>query len=142
MIISSEILEPVVALLALNCIMLLWMFAVRLPTLVKMGYVPDPEAPRGKQMSELPARVRWKADNYDHLLEQPTIFYAVALVLALIGEGDGMNATLAWGYVGLRYVHSLVQATWNKVEVRFAVFAISSLFLITLVARAVMSFWS
>ena len=68
----------------------------------------------------------------DHLHEAPTVFYAVALALALIGQGDGLNAALGWAYVGLRIAHSLVQATLNKVMIRFLLFALSSLALMGL----------
>jgi hypothetical protein len=77
-------------------------------------------------MSCCPRNVQWKAQNYNHLHEAPTVFYAVALALALLGAGNGLNATLAWAYVGLRVVHSLVQATVNKVMLRFLIFALSS----------------
>ncbi|MBT8140240.1 MAG: MAPEG family protein [Gammaproteobacteria bacterium] len=132
----SPILQPVVALLLLNCIMFFWMYATRVPAIAKMKMVLDPELPKGEQMSQLPARVRWKADNYNHLLEQPTMFYAVCLALAVIGEGSGTNLLLAWCYVGARLVHTLVQSLWNKIEIRFVIFSIGSLFLIALVVRA------
>jgi hypothetical protein len=96
----------------------------------------DPFAPRGEQMSTLPAEVRWKADNYNHLMEQPTLFYATALALAASGNATAGAATLAWAYVGLRVAHSLVQATWNKIEVRFSLFFLSSLALLGLIAHA------
>jgi hypothetical protein len=86
--------------------------------------------------SLLPPQVQWKAHNYNHLHEAPTLFYAVAVVLAIVGHGDGLNATLGWLYAGLRVVHSLVQATVNKVTLRFAVFVASSLVLAGLIARA------
>ncbi|MGB5325198.1 MAG: MAPEG family protein [Pseudomonadales bacterium] len=132
----SPILQPVVALLLLNCVMFFWMYATRLPAVAKLKIKLDPELPKGTQMAQLPARVRWKADNYNHLLEQPTLFYAVCLVLALLGEGSGANLLLAWGYVGGRVLHSLVQALWNKIEVRFLVFLLTSLLLVALVVRA------
>ncbi len=137
---SSPILAAVVALVAWSMVMWFWMYATRLPAMSRLQMKPDSMAPRGEQMNTLPASVRWKADNYNHLMEQPTIFYAVALVLAMLGQGDGINATLAWAYVGLRVLHSLVQALVNKIEVRFALFALSSLLLIALtvnVARVV-----
>lgn len=141
MITTTEILEPVIALLLLTCVMWIWMYVTRLPAVRNAGMSLDPNIPKGIQMSELPASVRWKADNYNHLLEQPTIFYAVALTLALLGAGDGTNATLAWSYVALRIIHSLHQALWNKIEIRFVIFALSSLVLITLVIRAAMLVW-
>ena len=92
-------------------------------------------------MSQLPAPVRWKADNYNHLLEQPTLFYAVAFTLALLGAGDGLNLTLAWIYVGLRILHSLQQSLWNKIEARFIIFLLSSFVLAALIIRAAMTVW-
>ena len=138
---SQEILKPVMALLVLNCVMFFWMYATRIPAIAKMKMALDPQQPNGEQMSQLPARVRWKADNYNHLLEQPTMFYAVAISLALLGAGDGINLVLAWSYVLLRVVHSLVQVLWNKIEVRFMIFTLASLVLVALVIRASLLVW-
>lgn len=113
-----------------------WMYLTRIPAIFKAKMRMDPNAPRGEQMSQLPPTVRWKADNYNHLMEQPTIFYAVALSLAVAGEGGGINAQLAWGYLALRIVHSLVQALINNITVRFSVFSISSLVLLALIVNA------
>lgn len=135
MIETMEILKPVVMLLILSCAMLLWLYATRIPAILKLDIELDPTLPSGTQMSQLPYRVRWKADNYNHLLEQPVLFYAAAITLAVVGEGDGLNATLAWIYVGLRVVHSVFQATVNKIPVRFLLFALSSVVLIILVVR-------
>jgi hypothetical protein len=137
----SPMLAPIVALVAWTMVMWTWMYATRLPAIRAMRMQLDPEAPRGAQMASLPARVRWKADNYNHLMEQPTIFFPLALVLAAVGEDRGAPLVLAWIYVALRVVHSVIQATWNKIEVRFAVFFLSSLALIGMIipaARAVM----
>lgn len=132
----SPILNAVVALVVWSLVMWAWMYATRIPAIMKMKLKLEPEAPRGEQMNLLPANVRWKADNYNHLMEQPTIFYAIAITLALMNAGDGVNAALAWAYVGLRVLHSFVQALVNKIEVRFAVFFISSLVLIALAFNA------
>lgn len=138
---NSPILAPVVALVAWSMVMWGWMYATRLPAMFKAQMRPDPNAPRGEQMNQLPANVRWKADNYNHLMEQPTVFYAIAMALALLEQGHGINLTLAWAYVGLRVVHSLVQALVNKIEVRFAVFMLSSLMLIGLTVNAARTVW-
>jgi hypothetical protein len=130
------IVAPVVALAMWTHVMWLWMYVTRVPAITKSKMVLDPNAPRGAQMATLPANVRWKADNYNHLFEQPTVFYAVALALAVLGQGSGINATLAWAYVAARVVHSLFQATVNKIEVRFALFVLSSLILIALTVNA------
>lgn len=138
---STEILSPVIALLLLTSAVWAWMYITRIPAVKKAGMKLDPNLPKGQQMSELPAQVRWKADNYNHLLEQPTLFYAVTLTLALLGAGEGLNVTLAWCYVGLRVLHSLQQTLWNKIEVRFVLFFLSSLILITLIVRAAIVVW-
>ena len=134
--IEAEILQPVVVLLAWTMVMWVWMYATRIPAMSKAGIQPD-DARQTKGLDEaLPADVQWKAHNYNHLHEQPTVFYAVCLVLAMAGMGDGMNALLAWIYVGLRIIHSIVQVTANKVMVRFVLFALSSLVLIALIFHA------
>ena len=135
----APILLPVMALVAWSLVMWLWMYVTRLPAMRKAEMKPDPNAPRGEQMSQLPSAVRWKADNYNHLMEQPTIFYAAALALALMGQGDGLNLMLAWAYVGLRVVHSLWQALTNVIELRFVLFALSTLPLIAMTWNGVVT---
>ena len=101
----------------------------------------DPAAPRGEQMSTLPARVRWKADNYNHLMEQPTIFYAIVLALVVLGDSSPLSLAMAWTCVALRVVHSLVQALVNIMEVRFALFVLSTLPLFVLTWQAGRMVW-
>ena len=134
--VHSPILTPVVALVAWTMVMWTWMYVTRIPAIQKARMKLDPNAPRGEQMATLPPSVRWKADNYNHLFEQPTIFYAIALTLALLGAGDGVNLNLAWAYVILRVVHSLVQSLVNIIILRFAVFSLSSLPLLGLIWSA------
>jgi hypothetical protein len=139
--IGMDILGPVVALAAWTMVMWLWMYATRLPAMTAAKVDPDKlvKDPAASLDTLLPAEVQWKAHNYNHLHEAPTVFYAVALVLAIIGQGDGLNAQIAWVYVGLRVVHSIVQATVNKVAVRFGLFALSSFALIALVLHAALA---
>ena len=125
--ISSPLLLPVFALIAWTLLIWIWMYPTRVPAIVRPGMAMDPSAPRGEQMKQLPAAVRWKADNYDHLLEQPTLFYAAALALAVMGHEGTAALACAWAYFGLRVVHSLVQTLGNKIELRFAVFVLSTL---------------
>jgi hypothetical protein len=135
----QEILHPVVALAAWTMVMWLWMYITRIPAINK---VPELDSKTwvggvGADLERLlPAKVQWPAHNYNHLHEAPTVFYAVAIVLAMIGEGNGLNAQIAWAYVFLRVAHSLVQVLWNRVAVRFAIFALSSLALMALVLHA------
>ncbi len=136
-VVSKALLFPVVALVAWTMVMWTWMYVTRIPAIQAARMKLDPHAPRGEQMASLPSPVRWKADNYNHLMEQPTQFYAVAIALALLG-GNAIDVYLAWAYVGLRVVHSIFQATVNKIEVRFTFFALSSFVLIGLTVRAVL----
>jgi hypothetical protein len=133
---QSPILAPLVALAAWTMVMWFWMYLTRLPAIAQQNLKLDPSVPPRELMNQLPPSVRWKADNYNHLMELPTVFYAVVIALALLEQGSGINLTLAWAYVGLRVVHSLVQALWNKIEVRFSVFALSSLVLVALIFNA------
>jgi hypothetical protein len=138
---TAEILQPVAVLIAWSLIMWLWMYATRLPAISRSG--EDAKAWVGTigadLRAKLPARTQWKADNYNHLMEQPTLFYAVALLLAVAGQGDGLNATLAWSYTGLRIAHSLLQATVNRVVVRFALHALGTIPLIALALHALLT---
>jgi len=141
--VGMGILAPVVALAAWTSVMLLWMYATRIPAMraLKLDLdrmVRDPEARLDKL---LPPEIQWKSHNYNHLHEAPTVFYAVAIVLAIVGQGDGYNLWLGWLYVGLRIAHSLVQATINRIMLRFAIFAVSSLVLIVLTGRAAWALW-
>ena len=140
---QSQILAPVVALVVWSLLVLLWVVVTRMPALKAAGI--DLSKARGGKPGGLdgvlPDETQWKAHNYIHLMEQPTLFYAVCLALALLGAGDGLNATLAWAYVALRVVHSLVQGTSNIIRYRFMLFALSTLALIALTARAAALFF-
>jgi hypothetical protein len=139
--IGMEILKPVVALTIWTFVMWVWMYATRIPAMKAAKLDPDALArdPATTLDDLLPAHVQWKAHNFNHLHEAPTVFYAIAIVLAIIGQGDGVNAAIAWAYVGLRVIHSLVQATANKVMLRFVLFALSSVALFALVLHAAMA---
>jgi hypothetical protein len=132
----SPILAPVVALVLWSFVMWAWLYATRIPAIVKNKIVYDPNRPAEEFHVQLPAPVRWKADNYNHLMEQPTLFYAVALTLALLDGGAGLNTGLAWLYVALRIAHSLVQAIINVIMIRFAIFMAASIVLLVISIRA------
>jgi len=138
---DPTLLRPAIVLVLWTFVMWTWMYVTRIPAIRRSGMKLDPHAPRGEQMATLPADVRWKADNYNHLFEQPTLFYATAITLAVLGAHDAIDAGLAWTYVGLRVAHSIFQATVNKIEVRFGLFLISSLVLLALAIRAALALW-
>lgn len=142
---NSAILGPVVALAAWTMLVWIWMYATRLPAMGRAGIDAKNMVGstggglRSALIAKGEERASWVADNYNHLHEAPTVFYAVAIVLAMIGQGDNLNATIAWAYVGLRVAHSLVQILSNRVIVRFMLFALSTLALIVLVVHAAMA---
>ena len=132
------ILGPVMALVLWSFVMWAWLYATRIPAMTRLKVEYDPRRPPSEFDAVMPPEVRWKADNYNHLMEQPTIFYATALTLALLGLGTGVNLWLAWTYVILRVIHSLVQATTNVILLRFGIFMVSSVVLLVLAIRAAM----
>lgn len=139
--IGMTILQPVVALAVWTMVMWFWLYGTRIPALGAAKVDMDDLAhdTTGGLNRILPPQVQWKAHNYNHLHEAPTVFYAIAIVLAIIGQGDGLNAQMAWAYVALRVAHSIVHATINRIQIRFMLFALSSVCLMFLVARAAMA---
>jgi hypothetical protein len=128
---------PVLALVAWTFVMWFWMYATRIPAMQK-AQVDVAELSRTGRKLELPPEVSRIADNYNHLHEQPTIFYALAFATQLAGGADGVAVALAWTYVASRVAHSLVQATRNVIPIRFTLFAIGSLVLMVLLVRTAM----
>jgi hypothetical protein len=135
----SPILAPVVALVAWTLVMLVWLAIARRKAFAAMG-ISWSTIPRGSRGANLdgkaPNEAQWPAHNYNHLMEQPTIFYAIALTLAMMGMGHGINLWLAWGYVGFRVAHSIVQSTVNIVPIRFTIFFLATFCLVGLTVHA------
>lgn len=134
-----NILTPAALLVVWTLAMFVWMAATRGPALSKLGPDKLKLGARGPDLDGvLDDRVNWKAHNYNHLHEQPTVFYAAVLILVLAGYGVA-DVLLAWTYVGLRVVHSIWQATVNRQPARAMLFVASSLVLIGLGVRALLA---
>ena len=133
----NGILTPALALVCWTLVVWIWMYATRIPAMQKAKIDPQSAIHPGS-LSVLPASVRVVADNYNHLHEQPTIFYALVFYMHLAGAADAAAVVLAWTYVGLRVAHTLAQIVLKRVIVRFAFFALGSLVLIAMAFRAVM----
>jgi hypothetical protein len=136
--VNSPIFAPAVVLVLWSLVMLGWLALTRLPAMSRAGLdLGSAVGSRGANLEGvLPDRVNWKSHNYTHLMEQPTIFYATVIILGVVGAGDGFNLTLAWAYVLLRIAHSIVQATWNRVAVRFSLFCLATTALLLLALNA------
>lgn len=129
-------LAPVLALILLSLVVWFLTLATRIPAVMKSGLAPA-QARFPENLKGLPAPVRQIADNYNHLMEQPTIFYALVFTVVLSGQSDHLNVCLAWGYTISRFVHSLIQCTVNRLALRLPVFIASTGFLIVMAVRAV-----
>ncbi|NLR72934.1 MAPEG family protein [Novosphingobium sp. ERN07] len=134
---QAQILTPAAVLVLWSIVMLFWMAGTRLPALKRIGGLGKAKpGGRGQDLEGvLPDEINWKAHNYAHLMEQPTLFYATVVILAIMGP-TALDVALAWGYVVLRVVHSIWQATVNRVPVRFVMFVLSTLCLAALALRA------
>ncbi len=130
----NTMIAPVLALVSWSLVMWAWMYAQRLPAMTKAGIKPQ-DARFPGALDALPDAARQAAHNYNHLMEQPTIFYAAALAIFAAGHGDATAVALAWAYVALRVAHSIVQAGVNIVMARFVVFCLSTLVLAAMVVR-------
>ena len=135
----SPLLGPVVALVAWTLVMMVWMAIARAKEFRRLGITRStiPDGARGCDLDgkALP-QAQWKAHNYMHLVEQPTIFYAIVFALILMNFDAPINVWLAWGYVGFRILHSIVQATVNIVKYRFPLFLGATLCLASLTVHA------
>ncbi len=138
---QAQMLAPAAVLVAWSLVMLLWMAATRLPAMGKMtgGLENAPRGGRGQNLDGvIPDKVQWKAHNYAHLMEQPTVFYATVVILAILAPSP-LAVLLAWIYVGLRIVHSVWQSTVNIVAVRFLLFFAATFALIALAIMALIA---
>ncbi|WP_242123886.1 MAPEG family protein [Sphingobium sp. Sx8-8] len=132
-----HLLAPLAVLVLWTLVMMIWMTIARSRGMAQAGVTPD-QLPAGMQGDFYQARIRpeymWPGQNYNHLFEQPTIFYAIAIALILIGPW-AWDVRLAWIYVGLRILHSIWQSFVNTIYVRFTLFFLSSVTLALMAAH-------
>ena len=131
-------LTPILALIVWTLLIWVWLYATRIPAM-KAAKITPAAAQDASVLKALPLPVRQIADNYNHLHEQPTLFYALAVYLHLAGPADGLSVALAWAYVASRVVHSLIQCTVNIVPARFAAFSLGTILLMVMAGRALLA---
>lgn len=138
---QHPLLQPVVVLLGWSMVMFVWMYSTRIPAMLRSSVNARTKVGgTGKDLDAvLPADVQWKAQNYNHLMEQPTLFYAVCLVLVVAGCDSPIALIAAWAYVALRIIHSLIQSITNRVIHRFAIFIAATIALMVLIILAICS---
>jgi len=132
---ANAILQPVFVVGLLTIVMAIWMGTTRIPAMAKRNIDPQKAQNTSNLHDLLPPELMRISNNYNHLFEQPTLFYAVAISIALLGHVDSFNVTCAWAYAGLRIAHSLVQATVDHVMTRFTLFLLSWIALGTMTIR-------
>ena len=143
--ISKTLLAPAAVLVLWTLVVLVWLAFVRFSAFSKANIDLAKAKPGGRGQDlegVLPDKANWPAHNYTHLVEQPTIFYATIIILALLGQGTELNITLAWVYVGLRIAHSLWQILINTVSVRSPLFLLSTAALLILAVNALIAAFS
>jgi hypothetical protein len=132
---ALSLLTSVFAMGLLTFAMGLWMSLVRMPAMQRAGLSLQDAAHTRDLATRLPSEARRVADNFNHLFEAPTVFYAVVLAIVVAGRSDLVYAGCAWAFVGIRGLHSLVQATFNRVAVRATLYGLSWAALAVLIIR-------
>ena len=130
-----EILYPMFGMIALSCFVVILLYASRVPSLIKMWGNLQHAKHADEQRPNLPLKLRYITDNYNHIFEQPTLFYAVVIYIFLMEHSDNIHVFLAWGYVATRMIHTAIQLTTNNVSWRATIFSISSLCLIAMIVK-------
>lgn len=130
---NAAMLYPVFALAAWTFLVLMRLAATRFKSELRPADFVIGESER------VPLKARLANRNYQNLLELPVLFYVVCLLLYVGNAASGTAVWLAWAYVALRVLHSLVHLTYNNVMHRFAFFALSNFFIVGLWIIAAMS---
>ena len=140
MIYSTALLAPAATLILWSILVLLYMVIVRFKAFKAMGLDMNTAAPGTRYADvepQMPTKVNWVSHNHTHLMEQPTLFYAVVAVLAIAGDNSALSLGMAWGYTLLRIAHSLWQVFVNRIPGRVLLFTVSTLLLLGLAINAV-----
>lgn len=122
---ARSILHAIFGMGLLTLIMAAWMSVARDRAMRHAGVKLQDAAHTRNLADRLPSSARRVADNYNHLFEAPTVFYAVALAIIVGGIADPLYAACAWAFLGCRVLHSLVQATINRVWLRATLYGLS-----------------
>jgi hypothetical protein len=132
----APLLPPLLAMMALTALVWLFMYVRRLGYMLAKGIDAQEVSTPQKMAALIPEAVERPANNLRNLFELPVLFYALCLLLTHMGWAQALDVQLAWAFVGLRALHSLVHCTFNYVNARFAFYALSSIALWVMLARA------
>lgn len=135
----DPILLPVLAMLLLTTVISLLMVVCRSKALGPHSDKMDELSNRHTMAPYIIGAARRVSDNYNNLLEQPVLFYALCLTIAVGGLTDKSHLWLAWGYFALRVAHSAIHCSYNKMPHRGVTFALASLLLMIMLGKVVIS---
>tara|TARA_B110000971_G_C20001170_1_gene496911 strand:+ start:579 stop:1001 length:423 start_codon:yes stop_codon:yes gene_type:complete len=133
----NDILHPILGMIFLNAIVLIWMIVVRIKAMTEMSMTME-DAKHLVDFNVHPSYARQVADNYNHLFELPTIFYAMIFYIWAVGHVDIIHIWCAWAFFMSRITHSLIQGTFNNVKARFSAFIFGWVTIIVMALRALL----
>ena len=136
------LLAPMLSMMGLTAVVWLFMYVRRLGHMLGHGIDAQRVSSPQKMAELIPEAVERSANNLRNLFELPVLFYALCLLFSQQGWAGPMDAQLAWAFVGLRGLHSLVHCTVNIVNARFAFYALSSIVLWVMLGRACIRLWA
>lgn len=136
-----DILYPMLGMITLTGVMIFVLLSSRAPSIIKFWGNLQAAKHSDELRPNLPDRMRYITDNHNHLFEQPTLFYAIAIYIYLVNHSDPLHTQLAWSYVGLRVVHSIIHLSTNNVSWRAIIFVLSGLCLIAMIVRELLAFF-
>ena len=127
---NPAVLYPMFALAAWTLIVLLLIPIVRVRSARRREIVVDDF--KYGESATVPPAVSLPNRNYMNLLELPMLFYVICIVLYVTAGASTTTIALAWAFVALRIVHSLVHLTYNGVVHRLAAFTAANVALAVL----------
>ena len=136
-----NILYPMFGMILLSCFVVLALYLSRLMPIIKNFGNLESARYADDFRPLLPEKLRNITANYNHIFEQPTLFYATVIYIYLMNHGDMTNIVLAWGYVVFRSFHTIIQLTLNNVSMRVIPFIFSGICLILLIVKELLFFF-
>lgn len=134
---AKEIFLPFIGMLLLTFAVWVHLYVRRIGYTIRHRIHPQRLTTPEKGKALIPDAVSYPAYNLANLFELPVVFYALCLYLYVTGNVDQTYVAAAWVFFLLRVLHSIVHCTFNRVIVRFALYALSSLALWFMLARVV-----
>ena len=85
--------------------------------------------------SDVPETIQVHSRNFVNLMELPTLFYVISIIIVQKDIFDPTYYYLAWGFTISRYIHSIIHLHFNNVNIRFGVYTVGLIILITMWTR-------